>query len=162
MPERGAIHFDRYGHTYQIRLRTAEDLEQVLTLDDSFWVAMSAPVSCLNCDREFLDFVDSDANGRIRTDELRAAIQWLFDRLADPSRIADDVEELSLSALDASNPAGRQLLETARYVRSWLGAQGPETISLTQIQTFLTDLDKNVINGDGIITAQATDGPAAT
>lgn len=151
------MQFDRYGRTYQLRLRTAEDLEHVLTLDDSLWVAMSAPISGLNCDREFLDFVDYDQNGRIRSDEVRAAVRWLFERVGDRSRLAEGADDLNLTALDVSRPEGQQLLETARYVLDKLGAQSSEAIGLSQIAAFETDLDSNVINGDGVIPPEAAE-----
>jgi len=151
------MQFDRYGRTYQLRLRTAEDLRSALDLDDSLWIATSAPVSCLRCDADFLRLIDTDKNNRIRTDEVRTAIQWLLERLSDRSGLAAETDELPLSALDVSGPAGERLLNTARYILSALGADDAETINLKQIGGFEKGLDDRTINGDGVIPPAATD-----
>jgi len=151
------MHFDRYGRTYHLRLRTDEDLKSALDLDDSLWIATSAPVSCLRCDADFLRLVDIDKNNRIRTDEVRTAIRWLLERLSDRSGLATETDELPLSALDVSGPAGQRLLNTARYILSALGADDAETINLKQIGAFEKGLDDRTINGDGVIPPAATD-----
>jgi len=146
------MRFTRYGRTYQLVIRSAADLERALELDDSHWVATSAPVSALNCDAEFLALVDTDRNGRIRTDELRAAVSWLFERLSDRSALPESRTELLLLAVDTSTPSGRKLLDTAHYVLRSLGVQNADAIGLSQVSEFQRRLENNAINGDGIIT----------
>ena len=77
------MRFKKIGKTYQLRTETAEDLEGILDLDESLWVATSAPRDGFRCDPQFLALVDADHNGRIYTAEMKGAIRWLLDRLAD-------------------------------------------------------------------------------
>jgi len=153
------MHFERHGQTYQLRIRTAEQLEQVLELDDSLWIAMSAPVDGLNGDRKFLDLVDLDHNGRIRTDEMRTAIRWLLDRLADRGGIAEGSDVLPLAALEQSHDDARSMQETADYILNAIGAEDRSAISLAQVTDFGRHLDTSVINGDGIIPPEASEDP---
>ncbi len=154
------MHFDRFGRTYHLSIRSARELEQVLELDDSHWIAMSAPVAGLNGDRRFLDLVDTDHNGRIRTDEMRAAIRYLLDRVAGRDGIGDGSDVLALSAIDGSHPEAADLLDTAEYILSAVGAEDRSAISLTQVTDFEHQLDSSVINGDGIVPPEATAEPA--
>lgn len=78
--------FKNYGGSYQLRIENAEDLEKIQALDEALWAATSIPIDSFNCDRKFTSYVDTDQNGRIRTDELRAAQAWLFRMLKDYSR----------------------------------------------------------------------------
>jgi hypothetical protein len=151
------MHFEKHGRAYQLRIRTAEDLEHVLSLDDSLWVAMSAPVSGLNCDAEFLEFVDLDRNQRIRTGELRVAVQWLFERLAARERLADGVADVSLAGMDDSHAGGRRCREAARYILQAVGAASQDSISLSQVRAFEEGLEGSVINGDGVIPPGAAE-----
>jgi hypothetical protein len=149
------MHFDRFGCTYHLRVRTAEDLEQVLGLDDALWMATSAPVSGLNCEAEFLDFVDLDDNARIRADEVRMAVKWLLDRISDPSGLGKGTDELPLNAIEEGRPEGRQLAETARYILRNLGADSAGSVCIENIADFQRQLDSCPINGDGVITPDA-------
>ena len=151
------MHFERHGRTHQLRIRTADDLRRVPGLDDSFWMATSAPVSCLNSNAEFLDFVDLDSNQRIRADELRAAIAWTFERLADPTHLAEGTDEVALTWIGEATEKTRRLAAVARYIIETLGAESRETISVAQVEAFTQGLDKRPVNGDGVITPDAAE-----
>lgn len=151
------MQFEKHGRAYQLRIRTAEDLERILDLDDSLWVAMSAPVSGLNCDAEFLEFVDLDRNQRIRVGELRAAVRWLFERLKARERLADGVADVNLADMDDSHPGGRTCQEAARYILQAVGAASEESISLDQVRAFEESVEASVINGDGVIPPGAAE-----
>ncbi len=153
------MHFDKFGRTFQLRVRSGDELEQVLELDDSLWIAMSAPVEGLNTDREFLDYVDLDDNGRIRTDEIRAAIRWLLERLSDRSGLADGAAELVLVALNPQHPDACDLCETAEYILAAIDAEDRSRISLRELDEFTSAVDASVINGDGVIPPVAAEEP---
>jgi len=162
MAAKRSLHFDKFGRAYQLRIRTAEQLAGVTSLDDSFWVATSAPVSVLDSDPEFLDGVDLDDNGRIRVDEVRAAIEWLFERLADGSHLADGTDEVELAWIDEAQPAGRRLTDAARYILATLAEDGSETINVAQVRAFERGLDERPVNGDGVITPDAAPDECTT
>ncbi len=160
MASESPMRFDRFGRTYHLSIRSAEELEQVLELDDSHWIAMSAPVAGLNGDRRFLDLVDLDHNGRIRTDEMRTAIGYLLDRLSDKSGVTSGSDVLALAAVNREHAESAALTDTADYILSAVGAEDRSAISLTQVTDFEKHLDTSVINGDGIVPPEATSDPA--
>ena len=153
------MRFQRVGQTYQLQIACAEDLETVLSLDESLWMATSAPVSAFRCDPKLLAYLDTDGNGRIQSDEVKAAIRWLLDRLADRARVGAGVDTLPLSAVRAEAPEGQSLVESARYMLEAQGQEAGETISLAQVRTFLGTVQSRPLNGDGVIVPEATAEP---
>ena len=73
----GPARYEYYGKTIHLRLRRLKDLEQVLKLNEVFWLATTAPVGDYLLPPEFLDLLDTDGDGRVRVEELKAAIVWL-------------------------------------------------------------------------------------
>lgn len=149
------MHFYRFGKTYQLRLETPADLAEVLTLDESLWVATSAPVTAFRGDPAFTALLDADGSGRVHTTEVRAAVKWLLTVLADTSRLGHGRSELPLAAIRSGTPEGEALLASARYVLQKTGASGTDTISLSRVQTFLSELKQRPLNGDGVIVPEA-------
>jgi len=97
--------FKNYGGSYQLRIQDAQDLEKIQGLDETHWAATSVPIDSLNCDRVLASYIDTDKNGRIRTDEVKAALEWLFRFLANRSRLSEGTDVLYLSDIDTSHPA---------------------------------------------------------
>ena len=73
----GPARYEYYGKTIHLRLRRLKDLGQVLKLNEVFWLATTAPVGDYLLPPEFLNSLDTDGDGRVRVEELKAAIVWL-------------------------------------------------------------------------------------
>ena len=67
--------FRKFGGSYQYWVSTPEELPNVLRLDPALWAALSVPVTALNVDRKFLSYLDFDANGIIRLDDVESAVK---------------------------------------------------------------------------------------
>ncbi|MBT7302080.1 MAG: hypothetical protein HN849_21310 [Victivallales bacterium] len=153
------MRFQKYGRTYQLRIESADDLNALLGMDETLWVATSAPVASFRCDPKLLAILDTDANGRICSDDLKAAIRWLLARLADPSQLAAGVDWLPLAAIKADTPEGKALVDSARYVLAAVPDAPDERISLPQVRGFLATIQARPVNGDGVISPEATSDP---
>ena len=68
--------FCRLGGFDQVRLETAEDIQHLAELDQKLWAALSCPVNGLEFDARTLAMLDSDGDGRVRVQEVLAAVQW--------------------------------------------------------------------------------------
>ena len=78
--------FANYGGSLQLELRSNADLELLLTLDDPYWMALSAPVRQLRCPAPFIvELMDADGDGRIVSSDVRRVIAWYFRVLKDPT-----------------------------------------------------------------------------
>lgn len=101
------------------------DLLDVLELQDALWVATAAPLDTLRGDPVFLRALDADGDGRIRSDEVRAAIRWLVDALVSLDALAGS--ELSLDTL-SDTTEGRRLHAAA--TRALELAERPQAASI--------------------------------
>jgi len=149
----------RYGRVYQLRLEDPADLDHVLALGESLWMATSAPVDAFACDKVFLDFVDSDHNGRIRCDEVREAVAWVAKTLTDRSDMGTGRELLRLDHIAVDQEEGRRIREAAELILSNLGRSGAEEISLADVRNTQNILAAAAANGDGIIPPDSAHEP---
>lgn len=152
------MRFKRYGKTYQLRIESAQDLEHVLDLDEALWVATSAPISAFRCDPKLVESINTDGSGRINTDEVRAAVRWMLDVLADRTLPGNTAEPLPLDAINGDSPEGKQLIDSAREVLAGAGDPDAASVSLEQVRGFLVRLREQPLNGDGIVVPAAADG----
>jgi len=153
------LHFNKYGKTYQLRLETAADLEHILALDESLWVATSAPVGAFRCDPRLTALLDKDGTGRINTDEVRAAVKWLLGVLEDRTRLTEGADGIPLAAIRKGTPDGDALLRSAGYVLRGADEAGSESIALADVRAFLAELQQQPLNGDGVMVPEAASDP---
>ena len=146
--------FKNYGGSYQLRLQNADDLEKIQTFKESLWAATSIPIDALNCDRKFADYLDSDKNGRIRTDELKNAQAWLFRMLANHNKISQITDVLILEDIDISHTEGQKLRAAAELILNNLNHPEAKEINLNQVRDLQHILASSDNNGDGVITPE--------
>lgn len=76
--------FFRSGGFDQVRLDKIEDWQQLSSLDPKLWAALSCPVKGLEFDPRTMAYLDSDNDGRVRIDEIKAAVSWALSVLQKP------------------------------------------------------------------------------
>ena len=105
----------RAGRMAQVKLEKGEDVARLAELDRKHWLAISMPVDGVRFDRRTLELMDTDGDGRIRTPEVLAAIEFLkehevdLDSLFNPSEddrnaLADVVSRMDLVFQDLKHP----------------------------------------------------------
>ena len=156
---KNTMQFRKIGGSCQLVLAKAENLEQILQLDEAYWAVTAMPVEAAITDPEFLAFLDSDGNKRIRPAELKSAITWLTSLLRDYSGIDNGSDVLSLDALNPEHAEGPVLLSAAKLVLENLGAEDKTHLSLAQIRDKKSIIAAGNSNGDGIITPCSTQDP---
>jgi len=148
--------FNNYGGSYQLRIQDAQDLEKIKVLDEAHWAATSVPISSLNCDPVFTSHVDTDQNGRIRTNEVKEAQAWLFRFLSNRNRLSEGSDVLDLNDIDTSHPEGQKLRKVAELILTNLNSPVAGKISLAQVRDVQSIMANATNNGDGIIPPEAT------
>ncbi len=149
------MRFKRYGKTLQLRIETTDDLRAVLDLDESFWVATSAPITVFRCNNDFITMLDNNSDGRINTREVKDAIKWMFNLLADDSEVSKGADALALDSI--RNDTAKDILEVAEHIQHTLNLSDNKILRLQDVYTFLDYLRKQPMNGDGVITIAAAE-----
>jgi len=67
----------RAGRMPQVKLESGEDIAHLADLDRKHWLAISMPTTGVRFDERTLKLMDTDGDGRIRTPEVLAAIEFL-------------------------------------------------------------------------------------
>lgn len=144
----------------QLVVENATGLSTVLSLDPALWAVMGMPTDAVIFDDDFMNFIDSDHNKRIRPAELKAAIAWLLDTLRDYSGIDQHSDVLHLSALNPNSTDARDIASAITLMLNNLGKGGETQISLTDIQNRNSMLLDSMCNGDGVIPFEQFTEPA--
>ncbi|MCR5415146.1 MAG: hypothetical protein K6F50_10535 [Kiritimatiellae bacterium] len=83
----------REGRMAQVILENGEDIAHLAELDKKNWSAISMPVKGVRFDGRTLELLDSDGDGRIRTPEVIAAIDFLKAKNVDLDSLFHPTEE---------------------------------------------------------------------
>ena len=155
----GKTVLQKLGGSYQLVIEKPEDLERISELDPARWMATSVPLEGLTCDQAFLNYIDYDRNGRVRADELKAALGWTLRVLADRSRMAEGSASLRLAAIDVSHAEGAAIRASAEQILKNLGVDTGDDaeITLEHVRDRKKILGSGAANGDGIIPPKAVD-----
>jgi hypothetical protein len=151
------VQFERIGRVEHLRISDCNGLAGVMEIDEAHWIATSAPVSGLRADAVFLSLVDSDANGRIRADELVEAIQWLMAHLKDAKGINEQSSTLRLDAIDTTTDDGERILAQIQKILCRMGKEDQLTISLDDIRTLKATIEQSTVSEAGIVMPDATE-----
>ena len=148
--------FFRTGGLDQVALETAADLLHLEQLDQKLWVALSCPVKGLELSEKTLALIDADADGRIRVPELLDAVKWASARLKDPATLLRGDDALPLAAINDATPEGAALLASARQILARLGKKDAAAITIAESADTAKIFAASPLNGDGVITPDAT------
>lgn len=145
--------FFRSGGFDQVKLDRIEDWQQLSSLDPKLWAALSCPVKGLEFDERTLRYLDGDNDGRVRIDEVKAAVSWALDMLQQPEVLLSGAE-LPLAAINTQHQAGQKLAASARRMLQNLGKADATALSVADTADLALIFPAHQLNGDGIITAE--------
>lgn len=150
--------FHHIGGLNQATLQTSEELKKLSELDPKLWVALSCPIKDLQFDARTLALLDMDNDGRIRIQDITAAVNWTVQRLRDPAAITRRQEKLGLSDIRDDTTEGREILATARKILREQGAPDADGIFPAQASAAVTAAAQMPFNGDGILPPRSEFG----
>ena len=148
--------FDNIGGSLRVRIRSGQDIAHLDELDPKMWTVLSCPVNGLEIDEKSLAYIDSDADGKIRINDVIATAKWMTAALADPDLLLQGKDCITLSAFNQDTAEGKKLYASARHILENLD-KGVEEISLADTSDVAAIFSKTRYNGDGIVTETSTD-----
>ncbi len=145
------FHFFRAGGVDQVSLRDGHDLRALKDLDNKLWVALAMPTTGVDVEPETLALLDTDKDGRIRKDDIVAAIDWAIATFKEPGDILKSSGSLKLASI-----ADAKIVASAKRMLGDLGKPDATSIAVEDMAAIATAFANTALNGDGIITTVAT------
>ena len=152
--------FFRAGGFDQVKLQTGADLMNLDQLDQKLWVALACPTTGIEFDPKTAALIDSDGDGRIRAQELIAALRWAGSMLKDADALVKGRDGVALAAINDQIPEGRQILGSARVILRQLGKAEAGVITVDDAAAASKSFANTVFNGDGVIIPESADDAA--
>lgn len=152
-----AYSFFRAGGFNQVRLASGADLLNLDQLDQKLWVALACPTQGLVFDARTLELIDNNNDGRIRANELIAALKWAGSLLQNADLLVQAPNALALTAINTATEEGKLIFHAAHTVLTGLGKASADSISVADSAEALKAFNAMPFNGDGVITTEATD-----
>lgn len=144
--------FRKLGGSYQYWVKTPEEIPDVLRLDPALWAALSVPVAALNADRKFLSYLDFDANGIIRLDDVENAVKTVKGAFRDLKTLGDAAPEISVASLNDQEGECRARLD---FIASLPELVADGVLPLAKVSAKLQEVSAGPLRGDGILRAAA-------
>lgn len=147
------------GGAIRVKMGSGEDIAHLGELDQKLWTVLSCPVEGLEFDKQTLEYLDTEKDGKIMVNEVVQAAQWITSVIKDKDSILNGDSVLKLDNIDTSTAAGKGLYNSARQILKNLGIDKDE-ISLADASDSKAIFAGTKFNGDGIITALSTSDDA--
>lgn len=145
------------GGAIRVKIGSGEDIAHLGELDQKLWTVLSCPVDGLEFDKQTLEFLDTEKDGKIMVNEVVQAAQWLTSVIKDKDSILKGDSTLSLDNIDTTTDTGKRLFCSARQILKNIGIDKNE-ISLADASDSKAIFAGTRFNGDGVITPlSATD-----
>lgn len=146
--------FFRAGGFDQVQLASGADLLALKDLDQKLWVALSCPTRGIEFDSKTLDMIDSDGDGKVRANEVLAALAWAGSLLKNADLLVAGYDVLPLHEINDSSDEGRQVLASARHILRSLNKVDALEISLADMHDIERLIASLEFNGDGVVTPE--------
>lgn len=148
--------FENLGSSLHLKIKDYTDLKAILELDEALWIATTAPISTIRIDTDFLNFLDTDEDKRIRAEEIKDAIRFLLHHLVDYSGIQNDNLNLSLAAINTETELGERIHSSALKVLKRLN-KGEESVSSDQVKKVQREVLEGGLDQAGIVLPEAAE-----
>ena len=151
--------FVNIGGASRVKINRGEDIAHLGELDPKMWTVLSCPISGLEIDEKSLKYMDCDADGKLRVNDVVAVSKWITSLLRDKDLILKGNDSIDLSQINTEDENGLKLHNSAIQILKNLGKEG-SVISLADTADITAIFEKTRFNGDGIITEASTDEQA--
>ncbi|MBQ1751540.1 MAG: hypothetical protein IIZ90_05925, partial [Bacteroidales bacterium] len=143
--------FASVGGEVRVKITSGEDIAHLGELDKKMWTVLSSPVQGLEFDQKFLDLLDTNKDGKIRTEEVIAAGKYVTDVIKNKDLVLNGDSSLPLSEFNEESEEGKKLHDSAVQILKNLKLE-KDSIALEDTEDNTKIFAESKFNGDGIIT----------
>ena len=151
--------FENIGGCSRVRIASGQDIAHLDELDIKMWTVLSCPTKGLEIDEKSLKYMDRDADGKIRVNDVISVSKWMIGALKNPDLLLEGKDWVDIAEIDVENEVGLKLSKAAKQILANLGKEG-DKISLADTADSAAIFAKTRYNGDGVITVTSTDDAA--
>ena len=148
--------FENIGGSLRVKIASGADIAHLSELDPKMWTVLSCPVKGLEINEKSLSYIDLDADGKIRINDVVKTAEWITGALKNPDLLLQGSDSIEISQFNTEDASGAKLAASSRQILSNLGKEG-ETISMSDTADIAAIFAKTRFNGDGVITDASSD-----
>ena len=148
--------FDNIGGCSRVRISSGQDIAHLDELDTKMWTVLSCPIKGLEIDEKSLTYMDFDADGKIRVNDVVGVSKWITKVLKNPDLLLEGKDTVSIDEINVENEEGLKLSKAAKQILTNLG-KDETSISLADTADISAIFAKTRFNGDGVITPASSD-----
>ncbi len=150
------VKYKKIGNTYHLYIKSALNIQDILKIHPSLWIAMSAPISAFNIDLTFLQYIDeTEGNGRLIFQEVQRAVKWLIEVLKDHEGINSGADCLVLDSINRDNSDGELIFVETKKILDRIDGHNQDRITLEQIRGVKSEVEKYPVSENGVATVDA-------
>ena len=148
--------FENIGGTSRVKITSGSDIAHLAELDPKMWTVLSCPVQGLEISDKSLAYMDTDADGKIRVNDVISVSKWITGILKNADLLLEGKDSIDINELNLENETGKKLYDAAVQILHNLGKDGT-VISVADTADRSAIFAKTRFNGDGVITEASTD-----
>ena len=92
------------GGAIRVKIGSGDDIAHLGELDQKLWTVLSCPVEGLEFDKQTLEYLDTEKDGKIMVNEVVQAAQWLTSVIKDKDSILNGDSVLQLNSITLTLP----------------------------------------------------------
>ena len=143
--------YDNVGGSTRVKITTGADIAHLGELDPKKWTVLSCPLTGLEIEEKSLKYMDTDADGRIRVNDIVATAQWATAVIKNADLLLKGDDNIDIEQFNQEDANGKRLYTSAKQILANLGKEGT-VISLAETKNSTAIFAKTGFNGDGVIT----------
>ena len=153
--EKHVWNYDNVGGSTRVKITTGADIAHLGELDPKKWTVLSCPSTGLEIDEKSLKYIDTDADGRIRVNDIVTTAQWMTAAIKNVDLLLKGDASIDIEQFNQEDANGKRLYVSAKQILANLGKEGT-VISLAETKDSTAIFAKTGFNGDGVITDFST------
>ncbi|MCR4816517.1 MAG: hypothetical protein K5842_04965 [Bacteroidales bacterium] len=135
--------FASIGGVTRVTINSGADIAHLGELDQKLWTVLSCPVKGLEFDEQTLQLMDTDADGKIRVNEVVAASKWLTSTVKDADKLLLGEDHIAFADINEADEDGAAIVASASRILKSLGNDKQE-IALADVTAAKTAFDDKV------------------
>ncbi len=148
--------FENIGGCSRVKISSGQDIAHLDELDTKMWTVLSCPIKGLEIDEKSLKYMDFDADGKIRVNDVVGVSKWITGMLKNTDLLLEGKDTVSIEAINVETEEGLKLSKAAKQILTNLGKE-ETSISLADTADISAIFAKTRFNGDGVITPASSE-----